>query len=76
MHLKFISEFRGKEREGKKKKKDKTSRVSVAHTSNPSYLGDRNQEDLGSKLAWPNYYSYTHSSAGLLTEMFWLWLFS
>jgi hypothetical protein len=26
----------------------------VAHTCNPSYLGDRNQGDHGSKPAWAN----------------------
>jgi hypothetical protein len=26
----------------------------VVHTCNPSYSGERDQEDLGSKLAWAN----------------------
>jgi hypothetical protein len=28
----------------------------VAHACNPSYLGGRDQEDQGSKLAWANSY--------------------
>jgi hypothetical protein len=30
------------------------SRAPVAHTCNPSYSGNRDQEDQGSKLAWAN----------------------
>jgi hypothetical protein len=30
------------------------SRVPVAHTCNPSYSGDRDQEDYGLKPAWAN----------------------
>jgi hypothetical protein len=30
--------------------------VPVAHTYNPGYSGNRDQEDLGSKPAWANRY--------------------
>jgi hypothetical protein len=30
------------------------SQVPVAHTCNPSYSGDQDQEDHGSKLPWEN----------------------
>jgi hypothetical protein len=31
-----------------------SSQVPVAHAYNPSYLGDRDQEDHGLKLSWAN----------------------
>jgi hypothetical protein len=34
--------------------KDKQGRVLVAHAWNPSYSGDRDQENRGSKTAWAN----------------------
>jgi hypothetical protein len=42
-----------------------SSQVLMAHTCNPSYSGDRDQEDLSSKPAWANS-SQTLSQKGLV----------
>jgi hypothetical protein len=48
-----------------------SSQALVAHTYNPTYLGCRNQEDLGLKPSWANssarsYLENTHHKKGLV----------
>jgi hypothetical protein len=45
----------------------------VAHAYNPSYLGDRNQADFGSKPAWANS-SRNPISKKPITKKGWLWM--